>query len=188
MIGAGQKSGVYWAMNRDTGKILWATQVGAGGRYGGIEYGTATDGARIYIPEGNANYVSTKLLSGKTTNGGYWSALDPATGKILWQTPTAALAVDDSEFKGTSLAPPPGAFADTYGSVSVADGVMYGEDQAGNFLALDAATGETLFVYPSGGTSISAPAIVDGTLYWSSGYKLLGATNNKIYAFSLNKN
>ena len=185
LVGAGQKSGVYWTMDRDTGAIVWATQVGAGGRYGGIEYGTATDGKRIYIPEGNANYVSTKLISGKQTNGGYWSALDPGTGKILWQTPTEALAVDDSEFKGTKLAPPPGAFADTYGSVSVANGVMYGEDQAGNFLALDAATGETLFVFPSGGTSISAPAVVDGTLYWSSGYKLLGATNNKVYALSV---
>ena len=97
------------------------------------------------------------------------------------------LAVDDSEFLGTSLAPPPGAYADTYGAVSVANGVMYGEDQAGNFIALDAATGDTLFDLSSGGTSISAPAIVDGTLYWSSGYKLLGATNNKIYALSVDR-
>ena len=102
------------------------------------------------------------------TNGGYWSALDPATGKILWQAPTLALAVDDSEFVGTSLAPPPGAYADTYGSVSVANGVMYGEDQAGNFLASDAATGETLFTLPSGGASISALAVVDGTLFAAS--------------------
>ena len=65
LVGAGQKSGVHWAMDRDTGGIVWATQVGAGGRYGGIEYGTATDGKRIYVPEGNANYVSTKLVSGK---------------------------------------------------------------------------------------------------------------------------
>ena len=185
LVGAGQKSGVYWTLNRDTGSIVWATMVGAGGRYGGIEYGTATDGKRIYIPEGNANYVQTTLISGKQTNGGYWSALDPASGKILWQTATPALAVDDSEFVGTRLAPPAGAYADTYGSVSVANGVMYGEDQAGNFLALDAATGSIEFTFQSGGTSISAPAIVDGTLYWSSGYKLLGATNDKVYALSL---
>ena len=133
LVGAGQKSGVYWAMDRDTGSMVWATQVGAGGRYGGVEYGTATDGKRIYIPEGNANYVSSTLTSGKVTNGGYWSALDPATGKILWQTPTSALALNDSEFVGTSLAPPPGAYADTYGAVSVANGVMYGEDQAATF-------------------------------------------------------
>ncbi len=185
VVGAGQKSGVFWALDRDSGKVLWGTQVGAGGHYGGIEYGTATDGKRIYIPEANADYVETTLIpSGKKTNGGYWSALDPATGQILWQTPTPALAVDDSAFVGTPLAPPPGAFAATYGSVSVANGVMYGEDQAGNFLALDAATGEILFSLQSGGTSISAPAIAAGTLYWSSGYKLLGATNNKIYALS----
>ncbi len=185
LVGAGQKSGVYWTMNRDNGNIVWATMVGAGGRYGEIECGTATDGRRIYIPEGNANYVQTTLISGKQTNGGYWSALDPASGKIFWQTATPALAGDDSEFKGTRLAPPPGAYADTYGSVSIANGVMYGEDQAGNFLALDAAKGNILFIFPSGGTSISAPTIVDGSLYWSSGYKLLGATNNRVYALSV---
>ena len=32
LVGAGQKSGVCWAMDRDTGNIVWATQVGAGGR------------------------------------------------------------------------------------------------------------------------------------------------------------
>ncbi len=185
LVGAGQKNGVYWALNRDSGKIVWSTQVGAGGRYGGIEYGTATDGKRIYVPEGNFDYVPTKLISGQQTNGGFWSALDPATGKILWQTPTPALAVNDSLFANTILAPPPGAYAGTPGSVSIANGVMYGEDQAGNFLALDAATGEIDFMLQSGGTSISAPAIVDGTLYWSSGYALLGATNNKIYALDV---
>lgn len=64
---------------------------------------------------------------------------------------------------------------------------MYGEDQAGNFLALNGATGEIIYTFQSGGTSISAPAIVDGTLFWSSGYKLLGATNNKIYALGLGR-
>lgn len=184
LVGAGQKSGVYWALDRDSGSIVWSTQIGTGGRYGGIEYGTATDGKRIYIPAGNFNYVETNLISGQKTNGGYWSALDPATGKILWQTPTPALAVDDSVYKGSPLAPPPGAFAGTYGSVSVANGVMYGEDQAGNFLALDAETGNILFNFQSGGTSISGPAIAGGTLYWSSGYRILGATNNKIYALA----
>jgi len=188
IVGAGQKSGVYWALDRDSGAIVWSTQVGAGGRYGGIEYGTATDGKRIYVPEGNYDYVETTLVpSGKKTNGGYWSALDPATGHIIWQTPTPALAVNDSLFSGTHLAPPPGAFAGTYGAVSIANGVMYGEDQAGNFLALNGATGEIIYTFQSGGTSISAPAIVDGTLFWSSGYKLLGATNNKIYALGLGR-
>ncbi len=183
VVGAGQKSGVYWELDRDTGKILWGTQVGPGGHYGGIEYGTATDGKRIYVPEGNFAYAETTLYpSGKKTNGGYWSALDPATGAILWQTPTTDLAID-TPFPRTPYGAPAGGLSGAYGSVSVANGVMFGEDQAGTFVALDAATGKTLFRFASGGASISGPAIADGSLYWSSGYKNLGPTNNKIYAF-----
>ena len=185
VVGAGQKSGVYWELDRDTGKILWGTQVGPGGHYGGIEYGTATDGKRIYIPEGNFAYVETTLYpSGQKTNGGYWSALDPLTGKILWQTPTTELAID-TPFAGTPYGAPVGGMSNAYGSVSVANGVMYGEDQAGTFVALDADTGSTLWSFKSGGASISGPAIATGSLYWSSGYRNLGPTNNKIYAFSL---
>ncbi len=185
VVGAGQKSGVYWELDRNTGKILWGTQVGPGGHYGGIEYGTATDGKRIYVPEGNFEYVPTALYpSGKKTNGGYWSALDPLTGKIIWQTPTTDLAID-TPFKGTPYAAPAGGYSGAYGSVSVANGVMFGEDQAGTLVALDAANGKRLFSYRSGGASISGPAIAAGNLYWSSGYGNLGPSNNKIYAFGL---
>ncbi len=185
VVGAGQKSGIYWELDRDSGKVLFGTQVGPGGHYGGIEYGTATDGTRVYVPEGNFGYKETTLVpSGEKTNGGYWSALDPSTGKILWQTPTTAVATD-TPFAGTPYAAPAGALSGAYGSVSVANGVMYGEDQAGTFVALDAATGKTLFSFKSGGASVSGPAIVDGNLYWSSGYKNLGPTNNKVYSLGI---
>ena len=39
-VGAGQKSGMYWALDRDTGRTLWATQVGPSGPLGGILWGT----------------------------------------------------------------------------------------------------------------------------------------------------
>jgi polyvinyl alcohol dehydrogenase (cytochrome) len=56
--------------------------------------------------------------------------------------------------------------------------------------ALDAETGETLWSYMSGGSVNSAPSIVDGTLYWGSGYSRfdLGTANNKLFAFSLSNN
>ena len=52
--------------------------------------------------------------------------------------------------------------------------------------ALNASTGNILWNFASGGTVIDGPSIVDGTLYWGSGYReIQGTGNNKVYAFSL---
>src|SRR5262249_7181772 len=53
IIGAGQKSGVYYALDPDTGAELWHTQVGPGSALGGMEWGSASDGTRIYVAIGN---------------------------------------------------------------------------------------------------------------------------------------
>ena len=45
----GQKSGFLWAFNPDDGALEWSTAVGPGGIFGGVEWGTATDGNRIYV-------------------------------------------------------------------------------------------------------------------------------------------
>jgi polyvinyl alcohol dehydrogenase (cytochrome) len=58
--------------------------------------------------------------------------------------------------------------------------------------ALDASSGKTLWSFAAGSSVNAAPAIVDGTLYWGTGYSrwaFLGIPwtgNNKLYAFSLN--
>ena len=44
LIGIGQKSGVYWALEPITGRVVWKTRVGPGSSLGGIEWGTAFDG------------------------------------------------------------------------------------------------------------------------------------------------
>jgi len=53
-------------------------------------------------------------------------------------------------------------------------------------LAMNAATGQILWTFPSGGACNSGAAIVDGTVYWGSGYSFLGTPNNKLYAFGVN--
>ncbi len=180
-VGAGQKSGSYYTMNRDTGAILWGTQAGPDGVIGGIQWGAATDGQRIYFAEANSAYVQTTLIpSGQTTNGSYWSALDVNTGQILWQTPIYSPAPQPTGNRARN--PPAGAYTIGGGSVSVANGVLYGEDAAGDFVALDTTSGQILRTVQSGGASIAAPAIVDGALYWASGYSSVGQTNNKVYA------
>ena len=43
-----------------------------------------------------------------------------------------------------------------------------------------------LWSFASGGSCGGGAAIVDGTVYWGSGYASIGgAPNNKLYAFSL---
>jgi polyvinyl alcohol dehydrogenase (cytochrome) len=50
LLGIGQKSGLYWALDPSTGRVAWKTQVGPGSSLGGIEWGTAFDGASVYVP------------------------------------------------------------------------------------------------------------------------------------------
>jgi polyvinyl alcohol dehydrogenase (cytochrome) len=86
-LAAGQKSGMFWGIDRDSGKVAWGTQVGPGGQSGGTEWGSATDGKRLYIAITNSAFQDWSMQpSGTIATGGMWSALDPATGKILWQT------------------------------------------------------------------------------------------------------
>jgi polyvinyl alcohol dehydrogenase (cytochrome) len=168
ILGAGQKSGIYFALNPDTGAELWHTQVGPGSSLGGMEWGSASDGKRIYVSI--ANFYGIPYAVG---SAGSWAALDPATGAILWQTADPNGAID-------------------LGPLTVANGVVYASSMAGSaaaptMLALDAATGSTLWSFAAGSSVNAGATVVDSTVYWGSGYAHLGIPghtgNNKFYAF-----
>jgi polyvinyl alcohol dehydrogenase (cytochrome) len=169
VVGFGQKSGMYWALNTADGTIAWSTQMGPGGNLGGLQWGTATDGQRVYATLTNNEHNNYPLVNGQTITGSAWNALDASTGHVLWQTPDPA--------QGDSF---------NMGAVSVANGVMYSGDMDGHMYALDAATGKILWSYQAGGTVLDGPAISQGYLYWGSGYRRSGGTpDNKVYAFSV---
>ncbi len=91
VVGIGEKSGVYLLLDAKTGKFIWNTLIGPGGDQGGMEWGTAFDGHRIYASITNHHHIPYELtqngvISNTTATGGSWAALDPETGKILWQT------------------------------------------------------------------------------------------------------
>ena len=170
LVGAGQKSGQYWALDPDTGAVNWVTQAGPGGIAGGLQWGSAVDGNRVYTANANSSAAPWTLPDGAVTTDGVWSGLDARTGEILWQTtPT---------YGGS-----------TSGPATTANGVVYGcsLDPAGHMYALDAATGEILWNFTSGGSCLSGAAISNGVIFWGSGYSNLGlgTPNNKLYAFSL---
>ncbi|HEY5893740.1 MAG TPA: PQQ-binding-like beta-propeller repeat protein [Chthoniobacterales bacterium] len=167
LVGAGQKSGQYWALNPDNGAVMWVTQAGPGGTAGGLQWGSAVDGDRVYTANANSNLVPW-TESGLTT--GVWTGLNAATGARLWET-----------------RPPHGGA--TSGPVTTANGLVFGAslDPQGYMYALNAATGEVLWSFPSGGSSLSGAAISEGMLFWGSGYSNFGfgTPNNKLYAFGL---
>ena len=87
---------------------------------------------------------------------------------MIWQTPDPVSGATDQ------------------GSVSVANGVVYAGSTAGSMYAFDAKTGKILWSFASGGSVIDGPSIVDGFVYWGSGYRNgTGGNNNKLYAFTV---
>jgi polyvinyl alcohol dehydrogenase (cytochrome) len=175
IIGAGQKSGIYYALDPDSGAVLWQTQVGPGSSLGGIEWGSASDGQQIYVAI--SNLYGIPYGPGGSFNAGSFAALDPATGNILWQVADPNGSID-------------------LGPLATANGVVYGESMASTvnaptMLALDASTGNTLWSYAAGSSVIAGATIVDDSVYWGSGYAHLGIPgftgNNQFYAFTVNR-
>jgi polyvinyl alcohol dehydrogenase (cytochrome) len=172
IIGAGQKSGIYYALNPDTGAVLWQTQVGPGSSLGGIEWGSASDGFNIYVAVSNLYGIPYQ-----TGSAGSWAALNPSTGAILWQVADPNGAVD-------------------IGPVTVANGVVYTDSMAGGaptdqtMFALNAFTGQTLWSYAAGSSVNAGATVVNNAVYWGSGYAHLGIPgmtgNNKFYCFTPN--
>lgn len=75
LVGEGQKSGTYYALDRARMTKVWSSTVGPGGVLGGILGSTASDGMRIY---------------GADTLSGQVFALT-RSGSLSWQSPESAI-------------------------------------------------------------------------------------------------
>ena len=77
--------------------------------------------------------------------------------------------------------------------MTVANSVLYAASMAklptqNQLFALDAATGAILWQFGAGSWVNSGPAVVNGAVYWGSGYSrsgVEGSGNNQLYAFSI---
>ena len=188
LVGAGQKTGTFWALNPKDGKVVWQKNIGPAGPTGGILKGSATDGKRIYAASANAKQVfhfpgSHTLPSGQTIKYGSFAALDAASGEIVWQVPDPAgvqFPGNDNECKVDSPREDcVGAFPK--GPVTTANGVVYACSTApdGPMYAFNASNGALLWTFKSGASCDSGAAVIDGVVYWVGGRTL--------YAFTIPK-
>jgi polyvinyl alcohol dehydrogenase (cytochrome) len=130
---AGQKSGHAWALDAETGKVLWSQRVGEGTALGGVHWGIATDGVNFILPINDPIISSNPKFVSKA--GVY--AFDLKTGKPAWSylakpdcAGTRATAVTACGTKyGFSAAP------------IIVDGAIIGGTLGGQVIILDAKTG-----------------------------------------------
>jgi polyvinyl alcohol dehydrogenase (cytochrome) len=184
---AGQKSGAVFGIEPDTGAVLWRTQVGVGGFLGGVEWGMASDDARLYVA--NADVITTE-------NGrpGLF-ALDPTTGKDLWYMPSPRIGCHWQSgipcFNAQSAAP------------SAVPGVIFAGTTDGHERAYASADGKVLWDFDTAGQTyrtingvsdqaggpidVSSGTIADGMLFLISGYLGVagGGADNVLLAFSV---
>jgi polyvinyl alcohol dehydrogenase (cytochrome) len=160
LVGAGSKAGWFFALDPATGALEWKSEVGPGGKLGGIEFGGATDGERIYV--GISNFPRQ----------GSVAALDGVTGKLLWQTPSPDNKANFGMVTVTGRGD---------------NRLVWAGSQGGFIRAYHAGTGKILWEYDTGGGVGGGATIVDGIMYIGSGYTFLriGKPNNKLYAFGL---
>ncbi|MEX2523481.1 MAG: PQQ-binding-like beta-propeller repeat protein [Gammaproteobacteria bacterium] len=168
---AGQKSGDVWGIDPDGGELLWHTRVGRGGNQGGINFGLAAGGTRVFVPV--ADFDDGMLPIEDARPGMY--ALDAFTGEYLWKKPA------DNVCEGRGEHCDPGISQ----AVTAVPGAVIAGHLDGRLRAYAAETGNILWEFDtwrdfdtlSGETArggsfsgASGPMVVNGRLYANSGY------------------
>jgi outer membrane protein assembly factor BamB len=170
---AGQKNGILWALDAETGDTLWSTPTSPGGNSGGISWGIAADKQRVYFNAINsASEPWTLQPSGVATTGSGYGAVDMATGRIVWETSAP----------GDGLAfGPPSVVGDLMLTTKPAATALGGLEllvAPGGLVVLDKATGNILQTVTvdaafHGGTAVQGLNLLFGTGY--SGYNSTGS-------------
>lgn len=143
VILAGQKSGHVWALDADTGKLLWSQRVGEGTALGGVHWGITVDNNNIIAPINDPIIGPDRNWPSKA--GLY--AFDIKSGKPKWSfvakpdcAGQRATLVANCETKyGFSVAP------------MVIDGAVVGGTLGGQVFVLDGKNGKALKMIDTAG-------------------------------------
>ena len=155
-VGAGQKSGTYWALDRNTLKPAWSTNIGPGSQVGGIIGSTATDGERIYGP----NTVGGEQWALNQDGSQAWVSADGGPLKfgptavangVVWQNDMSGFLVAREAASGAVLSRIP-LGSPSWGGVSVAGKTVF------TAVGLQGASGYIAAYRPMRGDELFQPA------------------------------
>jgi polyvinyl alcohol dehydrogenase (cytochrome) len=180
---AGQKSGIAYGFDPDSGALLWKTSVGAGSALGGIEWGIAADSDHLFVPVSDILRLRVANLTpgGEAAKPGI-SALDPATGSIVWQTPAPVAPCHYAYDKDK----PSACVRAQSAAPGAMPGIVFSGTMDGWFRAYDAKTGKIVWEYsttaqsydtvngvngqPGGSIDGMGPTIAGGMVFTMSGF------------------
>jgi polyvinyl alcohol dehydrogenase (cytochrome) len=173
---AGQKSGWVYGVDPDArGRIVWGSRVGRGGIQGGVHFGMATDGERLFVPISDMVDEHDGRTHKEPSRAGIY-ALDPRTGTQLWAAPA------DDVCNGRAFCDP-GISA----AVTSMPGAVLAGHMDGRLRAYDTASGKVVWEVDTtqewktvsgelarGGSfgGGAGPMIVHGKVFAASGYGL----------------
>lgn len=181
---AGQKSGVVYGLDPDSGKTLWQVKLGRGGAAGGVEWGMASDAANAYVAIADGGRGGTPGMN----------AVKLATGEVVWKTPTPAIPCPQGQRCVVAQSAP----------VSAIPGVAFSGAIDGRLRAYDVRTGRIIWEFDTtagaydtvngvkgakgGALDATGPVVAGGMLFQHSGYPgvMMGpGGRNLLMAFSV---
>jgi polyvinyl alcohol dehydrogenase (cytochrome) len=213
VVVAGQKSGLVYGLNPDTGKLLWTTTVGTGSSLGGVEWGIGADPTYVFVP--NADSVNLMREAQEATGIPVTapsigpgkpglSAIEPLSGKVMWNVPTP---VAPCKYAGDRSGDRAGGSCIRAQSAApgIIPGVVFSGTLDGWMRGYDTKTGKIVWEYsstaqtydtvndvknqPGGSIDGMGPTIANGMLYFMSGHNGAARTggngNNVLLAFSV---
>ena len=183
LILGGQKSGDVWAVDAASGKQVWHHQFGKGTALGGIHWGIATDGVRVFAPIADPGVPAPLGAAGLY-------AIDIASGKVAWSWKASADCENGRKARVSSCAERFGISAPPL----VVDGTVIAGGLDGRVYVFDAVSGKLLSTHDTAvaysgvnkiaghGGSIDAagPFAGDGMVFVGSGYGSFGQMGGNV--------
>jgi len=182
MLVQGQKSAEVHGLDPDqNGKIVWSTRIGVGGAGGGIQWGIAAGDGLVFAGLGESPRGAQAAAAAKT---GLF-AIDPATGRIVWNEPAPTPACAGQRGCSVAQKSPPTAIP----------GVVFSPSMDGHVRAHDTKTGKIIWDFDTarefptvngiqakgGSMAATGATVADGMLYVNSGYSSM--PGNVLLAF-----
>src|SRR5581483_4115269 len=182
LIVAANKAGALYALDPDRrGKVIWRQQTGKGAAGGGVMWGPAADGTRIYVANAYFNAAAP-------SDTGRLAAFEIDTGRMAWSAPPPACAERRAckpSRAAAVTAIPAVVFSATWDgrlqAFSSSDGALLWEyDTARTFQTTDGVSAN------GGAMSNAGVTVVNGMVFVNSGYSHHGGLvpGNVLLAFA----